>query len=177
MSHEALDPQVQAMLPDTLRKVAGLYQGEVLADALVADGVMEALDPSRDALWRQAAGQFPPFRNRIVGLKLALDNARQAFEREEDVLRGLVESRFTEAQDMGVRHLLTTLLCSRATRAQGTVDGTIYLNVEAEAMKRESGVLRGVECLDLETMTFHRAVEAILTGELKLSRQTQTEAE
>lgn len=172
MTHKELDSQAQAMLPNVLREVASLYQGEVLADALVSGGDMEALDPGRDALWRQAAGQFPPFRNRIVGLKLALDNARQAFEREGDVLRGLVESRFTEAEDMGVRHLLTTLLCSRATRAQGIVDETIYLNVEAEAMKRELGVLRGIEGLDLETMTLHRAAEAVLTGELEFSRQT-----
>lgn len=168
MTHEKLDPQTQEMLPDALKKVTDLYQGEILAD------VMESFDPSRNVLWRHAAKQFPPFRHRITGLKLALDNTRQAYKKEGDVLRGLMEHRFAEAQDMGVRHILATLLCSRATRAQGTVDGTIHLNIEAEAMKIELGVLRGVEGFDLKTMTFHRAVEAVLTGELEFSRQTQT---
>lgn len=174
MTHKELDPLAQMMLPGALKKVTDLYQGEILANILAASGSMKALDPSRDALWRQAAEQFPPFRNRIIGLKLALDNTRQAYEKEGDVLRGLMENRFAEAQDMGVRHILATLLCSRATKAQGTVDGTIHLNDEAEAMKRELGVLRGVEGFDLKTMTFHRAVEAVLTGELEFSRQTQT---
>ena len=170
MNERDLSPEAQAIFPASLKRVSDLYIGELLGE------VMGSLDQQeRDARWRHAAEQFPPFRHKIIGLRLALNNARQAYNREGEELREVVGSRFESAGDMGVRHLLTTILCSRATKAQATVDGTIRLDIEAEAMKRELGVIPGIKGLDLETMSFNRTIETVLTGELQLSRQTQKE--
>jgi hypothetical protein len=175
MTEERRGPAARAQLPEAVRKVAALYQGEVLADALVADGELDAPDPARDALWRQAAGRFPPFRWRILGLRLALGNARQAYAREGDTLRALVARRFAGARDLGVRHLLATLLCARATQAQGIVDGAIDLTREAAAIRREVGARGDRDGAALEGMSLARVVEAVLTGQLALARQTPTD--
>lgn len=168
-----MGPEVQAVFPEALQRVSGLYAGEVLADALVHGGAMPTLDPSRDELWRSTAKKFPPFQNKIIGLKLALDNARQAITKEGEILRVVVEGYFDDAENMGVRHLLGTILCSRATMAQGQIDPEIILEVEVKAMRAELGLGENGDTLDLESMSFRRGIGKVLSGELSLSRQTQ----
>jgi hypothetical protein len=161
-------PDARDMLPQAIEKVSDLYQGEILDEALGFP------NPSaRDARWREAAVSFRPFKNKIIGLRLALNNARQSYKSKGEALQQAMEERFDSAGDLRVGHLLQTLLCSRATVSQGVIDPEIVLNTEAAAMGKELGVTRGVQGLDLETMGFDFVVEALLTGRLRLSRQTQ----
>lgn len=173
-NERGLTPEAEATLCEAVKKISDLYSGEVMQDGLVSVGALQKVDPLRDALWRESANLFPTFKNKVLGLKITLNNARLTDENTGGILRNVVENHFQEVGDLAFRHLLTTILSSRATIAQGAVDRMFVLEHEKESMKKELGIIPGIPGLSLETMSLRRGIEAVLTGELQFSRQTQT---
>ncbi len=154
-----LSQEIKATLPEAVQAVGGLYQEH--SGSLRPPGMAD--------LWRQQAVSFPSFTFKIFGLGLALQTAHTVNGNENYSARLVAEQHFGDLSSVEARHVLGTILLSRTSRYPGVVDRDALFTYEAELMKREVGLLRRQ---DFETLTFDKVVQAVLLGDLHLSRQS-----
>lgn len=164
-----MNPEIQEILPKAVEAVGGLYLGDVLVRHLKNQSPEQ-----RDQYWRETAQEFGPFSEKITALRQALNNADEVKKRSPG-LDNVMGTNFIFVGDPTARELLTDLLIARTIISPGYMDSNMEVIQEAEAMALELGSSNGLREEAMKSVNLDKVVGAVLSGSLKLTRQTQLE--
>ncbi|PIY69512.1 hypothetical protein COY90_00235 [Candidatus Roizmanbacteria bacterium CG_4_10_14_0_8_um_filter_39_9] len=167
MTEATISPEVQQMLPEAVREVTGLYMGDQLNNFLLRDQSLQ----EREQFWKETANEFLPFADKIIDLWEVVTDAETTKKGYPD----FVGVHFFKAGDKEAESLLTDVLFARTIKSPGYMDYGMNVVKEAEVMVRELGVQDGLGGAQIKEITLDKTVESVLTGSLKLIRQTQLE--
>ncbi|KKT87042.1 MAG: hypothetical protein UW86_C0011G0014 [Microgenomates group bacterium GW2011_GWA1_Microgenomates_45_10] len=168
MTETTLGPEAQELLPKAVREVSGLYLGDQLANLLRTQPPEQ-----RDQFWQQTAQEFGPFSEKITGLREAVKSADVTKKAYPEPVGNVMRLHFSGVGDDAARELLTDLLFARTTTSPGYMDYGMEVVEEARAMTTELGVGEGLRGEGMKSVNLDKVVEGVLSGSLKLSRQTQ----
>lgn len=165
MEETPLSPEVQEMLPKAVHEVAGLYMGDQLANLLRTQPPEQ-----RDEFWGKTAQEFPPFSEKINGLREELKNADVTKKAYPEPVVAAMGLHFSTIEDRAARMLLTDLLFARTMESPGYMDYKMNVVEEAEAMTTELGIQGGLFGEKMKEIKLDNVIGSVLTGKLKLSR-------
>lgn len=163
-----MSPEVQEMLPKAVKEVGGLYLGDQLSNLLRTQPPEQ-----RDQFWRETAKEFGPFSEKITGLRQALKNADVTKNAYSGPVANVMQLHFSDVDDRVARGLLTDLLFARTITSPGYMDYEMEVVEEAVVMATELGSGEGLRGQAMKSVDLDRVVESVLSGSLKLARQTQ----
>lgn len=170
MPEVPITPEMQEMLPKAVHEVTGMVLGDNLNNLLRGQS-----QEQRDGFWQDTAGEFPPFSERIAGLREALKRAEVTKRAYPEPVANVMTLHFVGTQDQMARSFLTDVLFARTITSPGYMDYEMDVVQEAEQMAKELGVQDGLRGEQMKKLTLDNAVGAALAGSLKLTRQTQLE--
>lgn len=168
MTEVSITPEMQEMLPKAVHEVTGLYLGDSLNNLLKGQSPQQ-----RDSFWQETAKEFSPFAEKITALRTTLKGAEVTKNAYPGPITAVMGVHFSAAGDEMARSLLTDVLFARTSASPGYMDYGMNVVEEAEAMVTELGVQGGLRAEQMKGLTLDKTVESILTGSLKLTRQTQ----
>jgi hypothetical protein len=166
MSETPMSPEVQEMLPKAVREVGELYLGDQLSNRTQPP-------EQRDQLWRETAQKFGPFSEKITGLRQAIKNADTTKRAYPEPVTNVMRLYFSDVEDQMARELLTDLLFARTITSPGYMDYEMKVVEEAVAMATELGSREGLQGEAMKSVDLAKVIESVLSGNLKLTRQTQ----
>lgn len=170
MPETLMNSEMQEMLPKAVREVAGLYLGDQLGNLLRTQSPEQ-----RDQFWRETTQEFGPFSEKITGLRQALKSADITKKAYVEPITNVMRLHFADVEDQAARELLTDLLFARTSTSPGYMDYSMEVVDEAVAIASELGSGEGLRSETMKSVDLDRAVEGVLSGSLKLTRQTQLE--
>jgi hypothetical protein len=170
MPEAPMSPEVQEMLPKAVKEVGGLYLGDKLSNLLRTQRPEQ-----RDQFWKEAAQKFGPFSEKITGLRLAIKNADTTKMAYPEPVTNVMRLHFSAVEDQAARELLTDLLFARTITSPGYMDYEMEVKKEAVAMAIELGSGEGLQGEVMKSVNLDTVIKAVLSGNLKLTRQTQLE--
>ncbi|MDP3724098.1 MAG: hypothetical protein Q8R11_00530 [bacterium] len=170
MPETLIGSEIQKMLPEAIRIVVAVYIGDQLSNLL------ETLTPEqRDQCWRETARKLEPFSEKITCLRQAIKDAHTTKEAYPKPVIVLMQRHFRGVEDIVVRELLTDLLFARTVRSPGYMDYGMEVVDEAEAMATELDSGEGLQGKAMKSVDLDQVIESVLSGNLRLTRQTQLE--
>jgi hypothetical protein len=167
-----MSPEVQEMLPKAVKEVENLYLGDQLSNLLRIQ-----TPEQRDKFWKETANKFGPFSEKIIGLREAIKNADTTKRTYPPSLTSVMRLHFSNVEDQMARELLTDLLFARTITSPGYMDYEMRVVDEAVAMATELGSEEGLQGEVIRSVDLHKIIESVLSGNLKLTRQTQLKKE
>ena len=170
MTEISLSPEAQEMLPKAVNEVLKLYVGDQLANQL------RTQPPEyRDKLWNETAEEYGPFSEKIKGLREVLKTADITRRGYPEPVARVMEMNFLAVEDVISRQLLTDILFARTASSPGYLDYQMQPADEAEHMMNSlwKDVMSTSREDSMKSVDLNQVVESVLTGGLKLSRQTQ----
>ena len=166
---EPVNPELEKML-GMVKRVGGLYVGD-----LVSNLFRNQPPEQRDQFWQETAREFESFSERITGLREALNSANITKKANPEHIIGAMRLRFVFVEDQMARELLTDLLLARTSTSPGFMDYKMNVEEEAQAMAEELGSNKGLRREAMKSVDLNKVIGSVLTGDLKLIRQTQLE--
>lgn len=168
MSEQKQGSEMQEMLSKAAHEVSRLYKRDNLARMLGTQTLQQ-----REESWTESARKHSAFSEQIAGLRQAVQAADATKKEYPEPVPGVLESKFSGVKDKAARMLLTDILFARTITSPGYMDFSMNVTEEADAMVRELSAEEGLGDGKLNQVTLVNAVKSVLTGNLKLSRQTQ----
>lgn len=167
MTETPINSEMQKMLPEAVKEVGGLFIKDLLAKALGKS------PEDRDQFWSETALKFVPFYKKITGLRQALKNADVTKNAYPKSITFRMRLHFADVENQAVRELLTNLLFARTITTPGNLDQSMEVVDEAQAIASELGSGEGLGSETMKSVDLDMVVEGVLSGGLKLTRQTQ----
>lgn len=168
MTEVTITPEMKEILPKAVHEVTGLYLGDNLNNLLKGQSPEQ-----RAGFWQRTAETFPPFSEKITALRTALRDAEITKNGYPEPVKNVMTMHFSVVEDEMARLLLTDVLFARTITSPGYMDYGMKVVKEAEAMVEELGIQGGLRAERMGGITLDKTIESILTGSLRLSRQTQ----
>jgi len=171
MTETVLGPEAQELLPNAVREVSGLYLGDQFANSL------RTQPPElRDQIWAEYSQEFGPFSERITALREALKTVDVTKRGYPEQVTRVMSMNFSTVDDEAAKLLLTDILIARVTTTPGYMDYGMKPVEEARAMEGELGAGESLSSEQMKNLDLTTVVGKVLTGDLKLTRQTQLES-
>jgi len=167
MPEKPVNPETQRMF-GMVKKVGGLYLGDQLSNLLRTQPPEQ-----RDQFWQETAREFESFSERITGLREALKSADITKKAYPESITNVMRLHFADVEDRTARELLTDLLFARTSTSPGYMDYKMDVVEEAQAMATELGSNEGLRGEAMKSVNLNKVIGSVLTGDLKLIRQTQ----
>jgi len=162
-------PEIQKMFK-MVKKVGELYLGDQLSNLLRTQ-----TPERRDQSWQETAQEFGSFSERITGLRQALKSAYTTKEAYPEPITNVMGLHFADVEDQVARGLLSDLLFARTITSPGYIDYSMEVVEEAQAMATELGRNEGLRGEAMKSVGLNKVIGSVLSGDLKLTRQTQLE--
>ena len=154
--------EAQEMLPSATEEVADQCANYQIARLI---GTQSRVGES----WEEIAQKFPPFSEKIGGLRRALESSDVIEDEYREAITGGMILFLAGIKDEVARSLFVDLLSARVKDSLGDPDCVKKIFNEAKTMVEELG-FQNILGEEMKTITCNDVIRAVLTGSLSLPK-------